>query len=514
MKETVHTLTEEGRPQRRTVDSEDTSLRQAVRELLAGRRMILASNRGPGLPRAQLTRGAGGVVISLIPVLKASGATWVAAASGPEERRLAQDKTRLDLPEDERSYRLRLVPTDEEAYDQYYNQISNRLLWYANHYLWDLPHTPTLLPHIHLAWEEGYRRINQSFAEVIVEEAAGDVPPIVMLQDYHLLLVAGYLRKLLPKAVITHFLHTPWPQPDYLRVLPGKIRKEIFESLLSCNVLGFHTPGYVRNFLWCCQELAGVSVKEGDSALQSDGSVTYVRSYPISIEHGPLKRFAESEEVRRLEEGLIEKNRGLKIILRVDRLELSKNAMRGFLAYDLMLERHPELKGQVKFLAYLYPSRTAVEDYLRYAREIEEQVSLINDRHRLPGWQPIEMEIADNYPRSVAALLVYDVLLVNPTFDGMNLVAKEGPVVNRRNGLLILSENAGAYQELGSQALSVNPFDVDQTADRLYQALTMPDEDRRLRSSALRDMVERTSSVKWLHQQLKDIAELFPAGRN
>jgi len=124
------------------------------------------------------------------------------------------------------------------------------------------------------------------------------------------------------------------------------------------------------------------------------------------------------------------------------------------------------------------------------------------------------MEIADNYPRSVAALLVYDVLLVNPTFDGMNLVAKEGPVVNRRNGLLILSENAGAYQELGSQALSVNPFDVDQTADRLYQALTMPDEDRRLRSSALRDMVERTSSVKWLHQQLKDIAELFPAGRN
>ena len=229
----------------------------------------------------------------------------------------------------------------------------------------------------------------------------------------------------------------------------------------------------------------------------------WVRAYPISIDPAEFEEMARSEAVLEQEE-LVRDLPG-KLLLRVDRMDLSKNVVRGFQAYGRMFERHPEMVGEVTFLAQLQPSRGDVPEYARYAEVVQATAEEVNEQHGNASWKPIELSVQDNFPLSVAAYKNYDALLVNAVRDGMNLVAKEAAVVNERDGVLVLSENAGAHEELGEHALTVNPFDLDEQADAIHEALTMPDEERRRRAKALRETVMSSTIEDWVEAQMKDI---------
>lgn len=330
-----------------------------------------------------------------------------------------------------------------------------------------------------------------------------------MLQDYHLYLCPGILESRLPEGcVLSHFVHIPWPGPDYWMILPSPIREQILSSLCSNEILGFHTRRYALNFLRTCQSLLpNAEVDYSSWAVKREGKMLRVRSYPISIDISALRRTSKTRATARQREHLLPRL-GERTIVRVDRIEPSKNVVRGFQAFDLLLERHPQHLGKVRFIASLVPSRLAIEEYQRYLEEIIVAAQRINLKYGDTEWQPVKLYVGENYPRSVAMMKLYDVLLVNPIVDGMNLVAKEGPIVNERDGVLVLSEGAGASEELGEGALMVSPYDLVQTAEALHQALMMPSAERARRAGRLRSIVEDHTVTDWLYDQLLDLSRL------
>jgi trehalose 6-phosphate synthase len=331
-----------------------------------------------------------------------------------------------------------------------------------------------------------------------------------MVHDYQLFMVPEGIRTRVPDALIQHFTHIPWPMPDYWRILPAGIRTAIHESMLHCDIVALHTTRYVRAFLHCCDELTDGEVDFASCTVRFRGRDVKVRSYPISVDPAEFERLAATEEVRELESS-IEMARPEKMILRVDRTDPSKNVVRGLRAFDLFLSQHNEWRGRVTMLALLDPSRADIPEYAEYVGAIQRAVREVNDRWYMTGmWTPVDLRISDNFPQAVAAYKAYDVLLVNAIFDGMNLVAKEAPLVNQRDGVLILSENAGSHEELAPWAISVNPFDIQQQADAIYQALTMHQSERRDRIEGLRGHVREHDIARWIDAQLGDLAALRP----
>ena len=302
------------------------------------------------------------------------------------------------------------------------------------------------------------------------------------------------------------FVHIPWSQPDAWRVLPTRIREEIYSGVLANDIIGFHTQAYRRNFLQCCRDLLDLEVDFERGTVAHEGREVWVRSYPLPIDHDATLAVAASERTASFEHELLRRRRE-HLILRVDRADLSKNVLRGFTAFDLFLDQHPEFSEQVTFVAQLMPSRTDVPEYAEYLERIEALVAVVNHRHGTPDWMPINLKLRDDLEEAIASYKQYDVLLVNAMFDGMNLVAKEGPLVNERPGVSILSENTGAHEELGEFALSVNPFDIQELADSIHAALTMAPAERARRSEGLKRIVTARSPGDWIDDQLADIRE-------
>ena len=290
------------------------------------------------------------------------------------------------------------------------------------------------------------------------------------------------MRRARPDVFLHHFVHIPWTQSDAWRVLPSRIREEIYAGLLANDIVGFHTRSYRRNFLQCCRDLMDLKVDFERGIVWYGEREVWVRAYPLPIDHRATRQIAQSARVREFEAELMRRRRD-HLILRVDRADLSKNVLRGFSAFDLFFEQHPEFSERVTFIAQLMPSRTDVPQYAEYLERIEALVAVVNHRHGTPDWMPIQLKLRDDLEEAVAAYKHYDVLLVNAMFDGMNLVAKEGPIVNEREGVSILSENTGAHEELGEYALSVNPFDIQELADSIYAALTMEPAERARRGA-------------------------------
>jgi len=501
-------------------------LDSSVEELLSDRRLIIASNRGPVEHRwneetetLESKRGSGGVVTAVSAVSRFASPTWVASAMTDGDRRLAAEHPNevIDWAQNGLRYRLRYVVSKPEEYKDYYGAISNPLLWFLQHYMWDAPRTPNITRETRRAWRS-YESVNKAMAEAIAEEVDRDEQEaLVMLHDYHLYLTAGALRpKLSRKALITHFIHIPWPGPGYWGLLPADLRESIFESLCACDVAGFQTALYARNFLNTCAEmLPGAEVDFQAGTVKAGGRTTHARVYPISIDVDGLLTLAESVEVREHRHRLRARC-GDYTIVRIDRVEPSKNIVRGFRAFEQLLEDFPEYRSRVKFLAFLVPSRLSVDEYKKYLEEIMVSAGWINTRFSDGMWQPIEIFVGENYPRAVAAMQLYDVLLVNPMIDGMNLVAKEGATTNQTNGVLVLSEGAGAAEQLGEAALVVSPADIIGTSEALHEALEMSLEERSRRAEFLRESVAREDITMWLYHQLQDIKELLigatPAG--
>jgi trehalose 6-phosphate synthase len=480
---------------------------------MAERPLMIVSNRGPvrfdrdadGARSAR--RGGGGLVTALSALTTQRPLTWIASALTSEDIQVAGEGALRDG-----NLRLRLVAHDREEYDRYYNVFANPTLWFIHHYLWGLANEPNVDRNIRLAWEAGYLPVNERFADAVAEEIDGssDGCPIVMVHDYQLFMAPQAIRARVPDALIQHFTHIPWPMPDYWRILPEAIRGAIHGSLLNCDIVGMHTERYVRAFLHCCDELTSGEVDFANHTVHFEGREVRVRSYPISVDPGEFERLSSSEEVLAEEPGIIA-SRPEKMLLRVDRTDPSKNVVRGFRAFDLLLSQHPEWRGRATMLALLDPSRPDIPEYAEYVGAIQRAAREVNDRWYMTGmWTPIDLRISDNFPQAVAAYKHYDVLLVNAIFDGMNLVAKEAPLVNQRDGVLILSENAGAYEELSDWALCVNPFDIQQQADAIYQALTMHATERRQRIEGLRSQVREHDISRWIDAQLADLAALRP----
>ncbi len=500
-----------------------------VNRALAGRTLIVASNRGPFTftyeddGTFQARKGSGGVVTAVSAIAREHQPVWIAAAMTEGDRARAEVAQRTGeiligsgTGGQQGEFRLRFVVPDPSQYHQYYNVISNPLLWFLQHYLWDTPRAPDITAETWAAWHDGYVAVNRLFADEILAacEHCGD-EPIIMLQDYQLYLCGGFIRERNPSAVLQHFIHIPWPDPDYWRLLPLTMRRAICESMLGNDIVGFQTPAHARSFMYTCEAyVPDASIDYAGHAVLWNGRRTQVRAYPISVDTEAVRRVAYSPEARAHERYLPSYANEF-TVLRVDRAEPSKNIVRGFLAFDRFLEAHEEFQGRVTFMAITVPSRMDVVEYRQYLADVSAEVFRINAKYANveTGWQPIHVIMGENYARALAAMKWYDVLLVNSIIDGMNLVAKEGALLNERNGVLILSEGAGATDQLGDDALTIAPADVEGTANALYEALTMPLAERRRRSENLRRAVEADDVTAWFREQLVDIVR-YALGRH
>ncbi|MDP1849159.1 MAG: trehalose-6-phosphate synthase [Solirubrobacteraceae bacterium] len=471
--------------------------------------LVLVSNRGPVTfdVDGSFTRGTGGLVTALTGLATHRDAVWIASAMTEGDVRKSRERGGrafvVDTPGGE--FHVRLVVSDPEAYDRFYNVVANPMLWFIQHYLWDLSNSPDIRDNEVRAFDEGYKAVNDDLAQAVIEQIEGDENPVVMVHDYHLYTLPAIVREARPDVFLHHFIHIPWTQPDAWRVLPKRVRDEIYDGVLANDIVGFHTRSYRWNFLQCCRDLMDYAVDFGRGVVCTpDGREVWVRHYPLPIDYKATRKVAESDRTRNFERE-IERRRRDHLILRVDRSDLSKNVLRGFTAFDQFLEEHPEFIENVTFVAQLMPSRMDVPEYQEYLERIEALVAIVNHRHGTPDWMPIQLKLRDDLEEAVAAYKQYDLMIVNAMFDGMNLVAKEGPLVNERNGVSILSENTGAHEELGEWALSVNPFDIKDTADSIYRALTMSEEERARRCQGLKDAVTARDPGDWIDEQLADI---------
>ncbi len=483
----------------------------------ADRALIIAANRGPVTferakdRRLQYQRGGGGLVTALLGMCRHTEATWIACAQTDADAVWREGN--VPLSDQGHAIRVQFLSPEASAYEGYYNVIANPLLWFLQHSMWDVPRAPVIDRATWQAWKDGYVVVNRMFAEAIVRQVrATSRPTLVMLQDYHLYLVARLLRERMrrrERPTLLHFVHIPWPGPEYWGILPPAMRQAILEGLCGVDVLGFQTREDGLNFIRTCESYmprAHVNFKHG--RIWYRNHATHVRDFPISIDVAALRQLAASLEVARHLSEIQDTVGERQLIVRVDRTEPSKNILRGFRAFEEMLELYPGHREKVMFLALLVPSRMGVDEYQGYMDELMTAVGRVNARYGTSEWEPVRVLVGESYPRAVAALQLYDALLVNAIADGMNLVAKEGPIVNQRNGVLVLSERAGARQQLESGAMVISPCDVYATAEALHQALIMPSEERQARNERLRWLIEREDITDWLCRQLQSVIEL------
>src|SRR3954465_3389960 len=473
--------------------------------------LVLVSNRGPVTYQedGSAKRGTGGLVTALTGLASHRDATWIASAMTDAD--VAKEEQEGGRPFSVEAphggeFRVRFVASDADAYDGFYNVIANPLLWFIQHYLWDQSNAPDIRRHEVDAFDHGYNAFNEDLARAVLEEVEGQEEPVVMVHGSPLYPLPGMIRRQRSDVFLHHFIHIPWTQPDAWRVLPAGIREQIYDGLLANDIIGFHTRSYRRNFLQCCRDLMELDVDMEAGVVKCGDREGWVRAYPLPIDWRATQSTASRDRVSEFEERLLQRRREFSI-LRVDRADLSKNVLRGFTGFDIFLEQHPEFSERITFTAQLMPSRTDVPEYAEYLERIEALVAVVNHRHGTPDWMPIDLKLRDDLEEAMSSYKHYDVMMVNAMFDGMNLVAKEGPVVNERNGVSILSENTGAHEELGEYALAVNPFDVQELADSLHAALTMDPAERARRAAGLREIVTSRDPGDWIDSQLADIRE-------
>ncbi len=456
------------------------------------RKLLVVANRAPvTYENGAAKRGGGGLVTALTGLIAHHDVTWIASAMSDDDRALAMERggSFEETTADGHAYRLRLVAHDIPAYQRFYNVVANPVLWFVQH---RLPLRP-LGSEFREAWDEGYVPVNEAFAAATIEELDREPEAAVLFHDYHLYLAPAIVRNARPDVVSSHFVHIPWPEPDAWAPLPSELTGAIHAGLLANDVVGFHTERWRRAFLECVERF-----------VPTGAGMARVVAHPISVDPDEFERRAGDPAVlERVAE--IEARRPEQLVVRVDRVDPSKNIVRGFEAFALLLERHSELHGAVGFLALLAPSREDIPEYAGYAADIETAAAAVNERFARDGWTPVELDIADDFPRSLAGYKEFDVLLVNAVSDGLNLVAKEAFLVNTRDGALVLSENAGAHEELGEWAVTVDPFDVSGQAAALYEALTLPEVERRRRADAIRAHVRAHDIREWIDAQLTDL---------
>ncbi|MFF5566137.1 trehalose-6-phosphate synthase [Streptomyces sp. NPDC012623] len=467
-------------------------------------RVLVASNRGPvsytlgddGSLAAK--RGGGGLVSGLSAIGPDTDAVWVCAALGEGDREAVRRRDgRLD-PADTGGQRVRMLGIPPEVYADAYNGVANSTLWFVHHLLYQTPLEPSFGPEFRAQWAS-YEAYNRAFAEALADEAADGAT--VLVQDYHLALVPGMLRALRPDLSIGHFSHTPWAPVDYFRLLPDDIARQLLRGILGADRAAFLTRRWADAFTACCTELLGGTGKTrvGVHGLGADADFLRERAHRPDVDE---RIVTLREQIGRAPDGTDRRT-----IVRVDRTELSKNIVRGLLSYRQLLADHPEWRERVVHVAFAYPSRQDLAIYRDYTAEVQRVADEINAEYGTAGWTPVVLHVKDDFARSLAAYRLADVALVNPIRDGMNLVAKEIPVVSERGCALVLSREAGAYEELGEDALVVNPYDIIATSAALHEALSLPDGDRLERTERLAAAATALPPQRWFLDQLNALRD-------
>ncbi|MFI1765502.1 trehalose-6-phosphate synthase [Streptomyces sp. NPDC020800] len=466
-----------------------------------GAEVLVASNRGPvsyeilpddGAGSLRAKRGGGGLVSGLSAIGPDTNAVWVCAALGDGDRAAVHRADGALLPAEETGgQRVRMLDIDAAVFADAYNGIANSVLWFVHHMLYQTPLEPVFDAEFRRQWAS-YEAYNRAFAEALAEEAADGAA--VLIQDYHLALAPRMLRRLRPDLRIGHFSHTPWAPPDYFRLLPDDIAAELLTGILGADRAAFLTRRWADAFTDCCHAVLGPGIPSG----------TRIGVHGLGADADFLRERAHRTDVTERMAALREEiGEGRRTVVRVDRTELSKNIVRGLLAYQQLLEDHPEWRERVVHLAFAYPSRQDLAVYRAYTAEVQRVAEEINARYGTPGWTPVVLHVKDDFARSLAAYRLADVALVNPIRDGMNLVAKEVPVVSDEGCALVLSREAGAYEELGEDAIVVNPYDIGGTADALHAALNMAAGERAERSKRLAAAATALPPAQWFLDQLR-----------
>jgi trehalose 6-phosphate synthase len=476
-----------------------------------GADLLVASNRGPlsfvesNDGSLVASRGGGGLVSGLSAMGEGehghADVVWVCAALSEGDRvaaRRAPDG-RLDRSgHDTGGLAVRMLAIEPMMFHRAYNAIANSTLWFVHHLLYATPTAPVFDAGFRREWAD-YESYNRAFAEALAVEAAPGAK--VLVQDYHLTLLPRQLRDLRPDLRIAHFSHTPWAPVDYFRLLPPDVARETLLGMLGADHAGFHSPRWARAFAECCAEVLGADVEDGTSVTYG-GRTTNLGVHPLGVDGDSLRDRAGQDDVETRLAALRRQLGDRRAIVRVDRTELSKNIARGLYAYAELLRRYPQWRGRVTHLASAYPSRHDLPEYREYTATVQRIAVEIEDEFGTEEWRPIVLDVTDDYARSLALYRVGDVLLVNPIRDGMNLVAKEMPLVSEHGCAVVLSAEAGAADEFGADALLVNPFDVSGTADALHQALSMGEEERLARCRRLAEISSRLTPARWVAAQV------------
>ncbi len=485
--------------------------------------ILVASNRGPvSFKRADdgsLTarRGGGGLVSGLSAIGASTDIVWVCAALSDPDRAAVRRAPagRLDKAGyDTGGSAVHMLDIDPGTMHRAYNDIANSTLWFIHHMLYDTATKPSFDASFRREWRS-YYAYNGAFADALAAEAADGAK--VVVQDYHLTLTPRLLRDRRPDLRIGHFSHTPWAPPDYFRLLPVDVARDVLLGIVGADHAGFLTARWAAAFVDCCEAVLGAKVDRGtggpagvpghgqneySATVSVDDRITHVGVHALGTDADSLRERAGEADVESRRAALAELIGDRQMILRVDRTELSKNIVRGLVAYRDLLRGRPELHGRVVHVAMAYPSRHDLPEYREYTAAVQRVAKQIEDEFGTADWEPLKLWVEDDFARSLAAYRLADVLLVNPVRDGMNLVAKEVPVVSERGCGLVLSREAGAYFDLGADALVVNPYDIVGTAEALHAALTMDRAERAARSNRLAAAATALPPQKWFADQL------------
>jgi trehalose 6-phosphate synthase len=465
--------------------------------------LVVCSHRGPvayhdadGVIAAR-TAGPGGLVAVVAPALERLGGTWIFAPSTDVDRELAR---RRQVAGTER-VRHEIVDLPPAAHDAMYRVVYTDLLVPLFHYLLDLARQPAFDAALHRAWDD-YRAVNRLFGEAIArhDDARG-----VLVEDAHLMLAGAAARGAGANGPpLTYFHHLPWCDPEYLGVLPPRVRDEILAGLLAFDGVAFHTRRWLEAFAACCERFLPAARRDGD-AIACGGRTTRLAVIPVAIDADATRATAEGEAARRWRERLAELCGDRRAVVRVERADPSKNAVRAVQAYGELLDRRPELAAQTCLLAVMTRVRTWSEPYRRYLAEAEEAAAAIGERHGRDGAPPVVLHLSPDphefdHHRAIGALAGADTVLVTPTYDGLNIVALEGVIVGEP--AVVLSRNAGAYELIGEHAIGVNPFDVSATASAIERALELPAGERRERARAARAVAAARRPEDWVAARL------------
>jgi trehalose 6-phosphate synthase len=489
-----------------TITWSPDTLRKLLHKQLTGEKIIVVSNREPYIHskvdgEIQVHRPASGLVTAVEPVMRACSGTWIAHGGGNADRETVDASDRVMVPPSNPEYNLRRIwLTKEEEKGYYYG--------FSNEGLWPLCHIAHVRPTFRTSDWEQYVKINQRFADAVVTEADSD-NPVVLVQDYHFALLPGMIRKLLPKATIITFWHIPWPNPESFGICPW--REELLKGMLGSTILGFHTPYHCKNFLETVDRYLETRIEHESSTVSRRGQLTMVENYPISIQWPPPWQgtLPPAEQTR----SEILADLGLPpdhlLGIGVDRMDYTKGILERFNAVERMLELHPELVGRFTFIQIAAPSRSALEEYQAFETRLLALEERINQRFTTNGHPAIILKAEHHEPDQVTRYYrAAQVCMVTSLHDGMNLVAKEYVAArDDERGVLVLSQFTGAANEL-YEALIVNPYHVEQTAEALYQGLTMPEYEQQERMRSMRAQVRDFNVYRWAGRMLLDAARV------